>query len=193
MRSAVDERLDVLPDVFHYTEAVQRVGERALRALVASGAIVPLARGVYRKGAVLGDDNLIEIAARSPRATLCLRTALVRHDLIDDIPAVIDIAVPRGSWTPQMQMPVHWHHFDASTFEVGRDSMRIPGGTIGLYSAERSIVDAFRLRHHEGAEIATDALKAWLRSGGQPSALLATARAFPRTVAAVRSTLEILL
>lgn len=95
--------------------------------------------------------------------------------------------------TPKTVAPVRWRHFDLATFEVGRTLMDIPGGTIGLYSAERSIIDAFRLRHREGADMSTEALKAWLRRGGQPSALLRMAEAFPRAVAALRSTLEILL
>ncbi|GAA2181798.1 hypothetical protein GCM10009785_18340 [Brooklawnia cerclae] len=193
MASNTESVLASLPDVFHYTEAVRRIGERPLRLLVASGAVVPLSGGVYRKDEALGDDDLIEIAARSARATLCLRTALEHHDLIDDIPTVIDVAVPRGSWTPATQARVQWHHFDARTFEIGRETLQIPSGKIGLYSAERSIIDAFRFRHREGTEMATEALKTWLRHGGQPSTLLATAKAFPRTIAAVRSALEVLL
>jgi predicted transcriptional regulator of viral defense system len=41
------------------------------------------------------DDDLVEIAERVSRATLCLETALALHGLIDAIPAAIDIAVPR--------------------------------------------------------------------------------------------------
>ena len=54
-------------------------------------------------------------------------------------------------------------------------------------------LDAFRLRHLEGADLANEALKRWLRRGGQPSELLALARSFPRALTALRDTLEILL
>lgn len=149
---------------------------------------------MYRKSGWLGDDDLIEIASKSPRATLCLRSALAKHDLIDDIPAVIDIAIPRGSWTPETRVPVRWRHFDPDTFEIGREQLDIGAGrSVGLYSAERSIIDAFRLRHLDGADMANEALKRWLRRGGQPATLLRTAKAFPRALTPLRQTLEVLL
>jgi predicted transcriptional regulator of viral defense system len=186
--------LDELPETFHYTEAIKRISERQLRNLIAHGQVTALSRGLYRKNDWLGDDDLIEIASRSPRATLCLRSALARHDLIDDIPAEIDIAIPRGAWTPETIAPVRWRSFDPATFTIGRNSLDIGAGrTIGIYSAERSIIDAFRLRHLDGPDLANEALKRWLRGGGQPAELLRLAKTFPRTLTPLRQTLEILL
>ena len=192
--SRTDELLAELPDTFRYSEALERISERQLRRLIAEGQITALARGLYRKSDWLGDDDLIEIASKSPHATLCLRSALAKHDLIDDIPAVIDVAIPRGSWTPETRAPIRWRHFDRDTFEVGREQFDIGGGRgIGIYSAERSVIDAFRLRHLDGADMANEALKRWLRRGGQPSSLLRTAKAFPRVITPLRQTLEVLL
>ena len=69
------------------------------------------------------------------------------------------------------------------------------GYRIGLYSAERSICDAFRLRHLEGSELAVVALKRWLRRpGNQPSVLYDLARMMgPRAAQPILSTLQILL
>ena len=187
MAPTSDELLASLPETFRYSEALDHVTERQLRSLIGTGAIVALARGLYRKGDWIG-------AAKAPRATLCLRSALARHALIDDIPAEIDVAIPRGSWTPETIAPVRWRHFNADTFELGRGELDIGGGrSIGLYSAERSIIDAFRMGHIDGADLAVEALKRWLRAGGQPSELLALARSFPRAQSALRATLEILL
>ena len=160
------ELLASLPETFRYSEALDRISERQFRRLKDNGSIIPLTRGLYRKSDWLGDEDLIEIAAKAPRATLCLRSALARHELIDDILAEFDIAIPRGSWTPQTSAPVRWRHFDPDTFNVGREALDIEGGrSIGLYSAERSIIDAFRMRHLEGADLANEALKRWLRRG----------------------------
>ena len=194
MPATTDELLAALPDTFRYTDALESVSERQLRRLIAEGRITALARGLYSKSEDLGDEDLIEIAAKSPRATLCMRSALARHRLIDDIPAEIDIAIPRGSWTPRITAPVRWRHFDLDTFEVGRDQLDIGAGrTIDVYSAERSIIDAFRLRHIDGADLANEALKRWLRGGGQPSRLLRVAQQFPRTLTVLRETMAILL
>ena len=194
MAQTTDELLASLPDTFRYSEALEHISERQLRRLVKDGKVITLSRGLYRKSDWLGDDDLIEIAAKAPQATLCLRSALARHDLIDDIPAEIDIAIPRGSWTPETIPPVRWRHFDPDTFEIGRSRLDIGGDRgIGIYSAERSIIDAFRMRHIEGSDMAIEALKRWLRRGGQPSELLGMARSFPRTLTAIREALEILL
>jgi predicted transcriptional regulator of viral defense system len=194
MAQTADEPLASLPDTFRYSEALEHISERELRQLVNDGKVIALSRGLYRKSDWLGDEDLIEIAIKAPQATLCLRSALARHDLIDDIPAEIDVAIPRGSWTPEVIPPVRWRHFDADTFEIGRGRLDIGGDRgIGIYSAERSIIDAFRMRHLEGGDLAIEALKRWLRRGGQPSELLGMARSFPRTLTAIRGTLEILL
>jgi predicted transcriptional regulator of viral defense system len=188
------EPLADLPETFGYSEALERISERQLRKLLSKGQISRLARGLYHKANWLGDDDLIEIAAKSPKATICLRSALARHDLIDDIPAEIDVAIPRGSWTPATTAPVRWRRFDQDTFAIGRDLMDIGAGRkIGIYSAERSIIDAFRLRHLDGADMANEALKRWLRRGGQPSEILRMAKAFPRALTPLRKTMEILL
>lgn len=189
-----EELLTTLPETFRYSEALDHISERQLRRLIDDGSVIALARGLYRKSDWIGDEDLTEITAKAPQATLCLRSALARHELIDDIPAEIDIAIPRGSWTPQTTAPVRWRHFDPDTFDLGRDRLDIDGGrSIGIYSAERSVIDAYRMRHLEGADLAHEALKRWLRRGGQPSQLLAMARSFPRTQSALRETLEILL
>lgn len=194
MATTSEDLLATLPETFRYSEALDQISERQLRRLIDDGSIIALARGLFRKSNWFGDENLIEITARAPKATLCLRSALAQHELIDDIPAEIDVAIPRGSWTPRMTAPVRWRHFDSDTFDLGRERLDLDGGrTIGLYSAERSIIDAYRMRHLEGADLANEALKRWLRRGGQPSELLALARSFPRTQSVLRERLEILL
>ncbi|WP_402468961.1 type IV toxin-antitoxin system AbiEi family antitoxin domain-containing protein [Isoptericola aurantiacus] len=186
--------LTALPSTFRYSRARELFNERQFRKLVDEGEIVAIARGLYRKRGLAGDDDLIEITSRTPDATLCLRSALARHNLIDDIPAQIDIAIPRGAWTPSTETPVRWRHFDTKTFPIGRSLLDIGDmATIGLYSAERSIIDAFRMRSLEGPELANESLKRWLRSGGQPSELLRMARDFPRALTPLRQTMEILL
>jgi predicted transcriptional regulator of viral defense system len=194
MAPTSEQLLDTLPETFRYSEALDHISERQLRRLIDDGSIIALARGLYRKSDWIGEEDLTEITAKAPQATLCLRSALARHELIDDIPAEIDVAIPRGSWTPQTTAPVRWRHFDTDTFDLGRHRLDIDGGrSIGIYSAERSIIDAYRMRHLEGPDLAHEALKRWLRRGGQPSQLLTLARSFPRTQSALRETLEILL
>ena len=186
-----------LPPVFSYTDARERgLSDRDLQVLQGRGRIEKIARGLFSSSELHADPDLLEIAFRSKRSTLCLTSALARHGLTDEIPATIDIAVPRGTRPPRTSAHVTWHRFNSDTFDLGREMIDIGAGCeIGLYSPERSICDAFRLRHHEGAVLATDALKRWLRRPGtQPSKLLAMATVLgPKAAAPLRTALEKLL
>lgn len=195
MASELDqEALRRLPPTFRYTEARDLMNERRFRDLLAAGLIVRLNRGLYRRADAAGDEDLIEIAGKRPRATLCLRTALARHDLNDEIPTQLDIALPRGTRPVASLAPVAWHQFDSETFDIGRDAIDLDAATnIGIYGPERSIVDAFRLREDEGPELGQEALRRWLRRGGQPSTLMWTASHFRKGAPALRQALEILL
>jgi ribosomal protein S16 len=195
MVSSLDqEALGRLPDTFRYSQARGVMNERRLRDLVGHHLIIRLNRGLYRKAGAAGDEDLIEIAARRPRATLCLRTALARHDLIDHIPAELDIALPRGARPPHTSAPVAWYQFDAATFDIGRDTIGLDKTTsIGLYNPERSIIDAFRFRESEGPELGHEALRRWLRKGGQPSTLMRMSAQFRKGAPALRQALEVLL
>jgi hypothetical protein len=186
-----------LPDTFTFAQAMAAgMTKHALYRLRDAGAIEALARGIYRRHAgELADHGLIAIATAAPSATLCLSTALARHGLGDDIPAAPDIALPRGARTPAVHSPARWHHFAADTFHFGRDLLPLDSATsIGIYSAERSIIDAFRVRGREGHELGHEALRRWLRRrGSHPADLLDLARHWPRTLTPLRTALEVLL
>ena len=109
MNSDLQPELDQLPPTFRHGDAIAVMSERSLRRLLGQQHVVRLGRGLYRKAGANGDEDLIEIAGQRPRATLCLRSALVRHDLIDDIPAAIDIALPRNSEAAHTRAPISWH------------------------------------------------------------------------------------
>lgn len=106
----------------------------------------------------------------------------------DDIPAEVDVAIPRGVWTPRTSVPVRWRHFDSDTFELGRGRLDVDGAHgIGIHSAERSIIDAFRMRHLEGAGLANEALKRWLRVPGLAERGSPQRPVHPGVAAAVRA------
>jgi predicted transcriptional regulator of viral defense system len=190
--------LGALPTVFTYHDAIAAgVPERRLYAIRDAGQIEQVARGIFMHSdndeAV--DLDLVEIAIRAPDATLCLTSALVRHDLTDVNPIAIDIAVPAGSHRPAVSPPVNWHRFDLKTFAIGRNLLPIyDDHSIGIYSAERCIVDAFRLRWIEGDDLAYIALHRWLRRrDSKTSALYEMASHFPKTLPAILKAVQTLM
>lgn len=154
-----------------------------------------IARGIYIPAdRAAADWDWLEAATRRPEATICLTSALAHHDLTDSIPHALDVAIPRGTRAPATDSAIAWHSFDRATFELGREEIPISGSdlTIGLYSPERSIADAFRLRGGLGYELARDALKEWLRRGGKPARLMEIAKLLPRARTPILNALDAL-
>lgn len=165
-------------------------------SLVESGELERIGRGVFVDPTTIHPAwaSLAGATALKPDATLCLTSALVHHGLSDAIPFGSDIALPRGTRHPAGFTHVAWHSFDRRTFEVGRVPISQDGLRLAVYSAERTIVDCFRLAHQEGVDQAHEALRRWVRQrGNQPIDLLDVASAFPRTMPRIHHALEVLL
>ena len=191
--------LMTLPDLLSYenftTHGLTRHG---LDQLIDSGEFDRIAPGLFLRSGLADDTTAawVAIATKKPDATLCLLTALSLHELTDEIPARSDIAIPRGTQPVTVHnAPIAWHRFDVDTFHIGRGEYEVPGGSrIGLYSAERTLIDLFRLRHSWGSDLAYGALRQWLRGpGNSPGALLTMAEQFPKARPAIQQALEVLL
>lgn len=186
-----------LGDTFRFSEAIRAgLTEPVLREMVAEGRLEWVARGLYRRAdAELADLDRIEVARKVPRATICLVSALVEHDLSDDIPPLLDVAIPRGAWRPGLSVPVRWHWFALATFDLERGELELDSSTsIGLYGPRRSIIDAFRMAHQVGPEVGVEALRRWLATrGNTPASLLEVGAQFPRALAELTRVLRVLL
>ena len=91
-----------LPDTFTAAEAGRSgVSRRTLERMLVAGSVERVGRGLYRRtDAESVDYDLLEVAVKAHWPTLCLMSALARHELTDIIPSVHDIAVPGGVWQP---------------------------------------------------------------------------------------------
>lgn len=182
--------LDVLSVLFTHRAAIEAgISKRRLYALRDAGLVESVARGIFRRtdSDELFDLDLAEAVLRMPDATLCLTSALVRHDLTDQNPIAIDLAIPAGSHRPIFGIPIKLHLFDRKTFDIGRSLLPIGAGlSVGIYSAERCIVDAFRLSWAEGDDLAYIALRRWLgHRESKPEALYAMAGNFPSSLSKI--------
>ena len=188
-----------LPDLLSYEDlATYGLTRYGLDQLIGSGEFERIAPGLFLRSGLADDTTAawVAIATKKPDATLCLLTALSLCELTDEIPARSDIAILRGTQPVTVHnAPIAWHRFDADTLNIGRGEYDLPGGSrIGLYSAERTLIDLFRLRHSWGTDLAYGALKQWLRRrGSSPGALLTMAEQFPKARPAIQQVLEVLL
>jgi hypothetical protein len=86
--------------------------------------------------------DLLAVSLRVPRA-VCLLSAAAAHDLTDEIPIAVQIAVPRRTWPPKLDHPsVEVFVWDPANFELGLDSVEVaPGERARIYSPARTAVD----------------------------------------------------
>ena len=157
--------------VFRTRDATEAgVHRRNLYALRDTGFLVEISRGLYRLADAEATPylDLIAVGRRSPRGVICLNSALSFWDLTDEIPAEVHLAVPRGSRPPSIDYPpTDVHVFAADTFDLGREKIQLDSGEeITIYSPERSVVDAMRLRNQVGTDVAYEALRRYLRRPG---------------------------
>lgn len=166
--SRLERRLRGLPPTF--TSAAARhagLAPRDLAELLAAGEVHELSRGVYRRASAPETAylDLIAVTTRARHAVVCGESALALHELIDDIPAAVHIAVPRGAHRPSISYPpTVVAQYAVKTFGLGvRSFEAAPGEPIPVYNSARSVVDAMRHRHRLGETLALSALGRYLR------------------------------
>jgi predicted transcriptional regulator of viral defense system len=190
-------RLRAAKGVFRTSQARQLgIGAKALRNLRDTGHIDQLSRGVYRLASLPApaDPDLLVVAARLPQAVLCLISALAFHDLTDEIPHKVYIALPRGAEQPRLDHPpLHVVRLRPDPFQAGIEAHRQDGMELRVYSPAKTVADCFRFRSLIGLETSMKALKNLRRRRGfDPEELLRFARV-DRVERIVRPYLEAIL
>jgi predicted transcriptional regulator of viral defense system len=170
--SRLEGYLAALPPTFTATQARQAaISSRDLTILATGGDIEELSRGVYRRAdaPATAHLDLLAICLRAPRAVVCGESALAIHELIDDIPTSVHIAIPRGTHRPSISYPpTTVTQYAAETFSLAVERFEAaPSEMIPMYSAARSVVDAMRHRRRFGETLALAALGRYLRREGR--------------------------
>lgn len=159
------------------------------------GELVELSRGVWRRSDAPASpyESLRAVTLRAPHGMVCLVSALSVHELTDDIPRVVDVAVPRGTTRPAITYPpVVVHVFDPDTFELGRTSFEIaPGEPVAISDPVRTVIDVLRLRNRVGTDVAYQATRRLLERDRVAGRLLALSRRL-RCEGPVAAALEVL-
>jgi hypothetical protein len=170
-----------MPATFTTATALARgVHPRQLYRWRDDGDILELSRGVFRQtdAAPASYPDLLAVALRSAVAIVCCRTAAAIHDLSDEIPPSVQIAVPTRHRPPRITYPrTEVFRFDADRFELGLSRVEAaPGEWVRIYDPARTVIDLMRLRGRFGEPLAHAALQRYLRRrDARPPELLAMA------------------
>lgn len=161
------EGLAGLPPTFTTAQALATgVHPRDLYAARDGGGVMELSRGVFRQAdaPLPTHPDLLAVSVRAPRAVVCLLSAAQVHDLTDELPVAVQIAVPRRTWPPRVSYPpVQVFVWDTATFDLGITEVEAaPGETVRVYSPARTVVDLMRMRRKLGESVAHTALRRYL-------------------------------
>jgi predicted transcriptional regulator of viral defense system len=167
-----------LPATFTTETALgEGISPRDLYAARDAGEVMELSRGVFRLASAppASYPDFLAVASRSPVAIVCLISAAAVHDLTDEIPSAVQIAVPRASHPPRISFPpTEVLRFEPLTFELGLSQVEAaPGESVRIYDPARTVVDLMRLRHRVGEPVALAAVHRYLRRpDARPAQLL---------------------
>jgi len=185
-----------LPSTFTTeTSRAHGVHPRDLYAWRDGGQVIELSRGVFRRADAppASYPDMIAVAHRAPRAIVCCISAAAIHDLTDEMPALVQIAVRKRSHTPVITYPpVMVFRFDEASFELGLTSFEAgPGEPVRIYDAARTVVDLMRFRKRLGEPIAHAALHRYLAASNSTPALLLEYAEALRTFGPMRAALDV--
>lgn len=174
----------------------QGIHPRTIAAMVESGAVLRISRGLYQF--VDADPQSMESLATAtvavPRGVVCLLTALVFHELTTQNPPEIYMAVERNSWRSKVDYPpIRIFTMSGDSFGAGIIEETIAGLKVRLYDAEKTICDCFKFRSIVGEDIAIEALKDWLRRPGRDIEKLLSYARICRVESLVRRYLQAML
>ncbi len=136
-----------------------------LRKLVDEGLLEKTQRGLYtaKNFPVEAHVSLAEVAARSPKAVICLLSALRFHELTTENPSDVYVMLPVGSQRPHISNPrldVSWSA--PLAYSSGIEEHVICGVKVKITSPAKTVVDCFKYRSKVGINVAVEALRdAW--------------------------------
>lgn len=152
----------------------------AIARAVADGVVVRIGRGLYQLPDSEPDlhSGLVEIAKLAPKAIICLTSALSFHQLTDQLPRRVWIAIGAKDWAPKIEYPrIRIVRFREPYLSNGLEIHRIRNVEVRVYSIAKTIADAFRNPKLVDRSVAIEAMKAALvAKKATPSQLAAAAR-----------------
>jgi predicted transcriptional regulator of viral defense system len=131
------------------------------------GAVVRLARGLYQRPDACVDANhtLAEASKLVPKGVICLASALAFHELTDQLPPKVWMAIGPKEWRPRFRYPpVRFARFPETQLRSDVEHHRIDGVRVPIFGVAKTITDLFRYRRTVGINLALEGLREALRN-----------------------------
>ena len=134
--------------------------------MVRAGDVNRLARGLYQlPGAPLdANHSLAEAAKRVPRGVVCLVSALAYHELTDQLPRAVWMAIGTSDWMPKEgRSAMRIVRFTDALLTDDVLTVHIENVPVKVFGVAKTIADCFRHRRKVGQVVALEGLQEALR------------------------------
>ena len=143
----------------------------SLTRLVRQGRLARVGRGLYAlpDREVSEHATLAEVTRRYPRAVVCLLSALRFHDITNQAPFEVWLAIPNKASPPRLEdyRPLRIVRFSEVGLAEGVEEQMIDGVPVRITGVARTVADCFKYRNKIGLDVALEALKDVLGRDGQ--------------------------
>lgn len=130
------------------------------------GEVLRLARGLYQLPDAPLDvhHSLAEAAKRLPKGVVCLVSALAFHDLTDQLPRHVWMAIGQKDWAPKADgVSIRLVRFTDRLLADGVETHTVEGVSVKVFGVAKTIADCFRYRNKIGLSVAIEGLQEALR------------------------------
>ena len=146
--------------------------------LVENGEVLRISRGLYqlRDAPIEAHHSLAEAAKRVPKGIVCLISALVYHELTDQLPRAVWMAIGAKDWAlKEDRLPIRIVRFTNALLSDDVITVYIENVPVKIFGVTKTIADCFRHRRTVGQAIALEGLQEALRQRKASPAEIAAA------------------
>jgi predicted transcriptional regulator of viral defense system len=151
------------------------VAATTVARMTKAGEIARLGRGLYQAAdADFGGDHVLaEVTKAIPKGVICLLSALAYHELTDQIPAKVWVAIGLKDWKPSPTgTPLRVVRMPGELLRQDVERHTIEGVPVPIFNVPRTLADCFRHQRSIGLNIAIEALgEALRRKQATPAAI----------------------
>ena len=134
--------------------------------MVKAGEVTRLTRGLYQlpDAPIEAHHSLAEAAKRVPRGVVCLVSALAYHELTDQLPRAVWMAIGTKDWMPKEGRSVmRIVRFTDALLTDDVMTVHIEKVPVKIFGVAKTIADCFRHRRKIGLTVALEGLREALR------------------------------
>jgi len=142
------------------------LNQATVARLAREGRITRLTRGLYQlpDADLVTEHDFAEASKLVPKGVICLVSALQFHDLTDQLPRAIWVAIESSAWKPRVASPpLRFVRFGKAALAEGIEKHKIEGVTVPITDIPHTIADCFRFRSKVGVDVAIEGLREALK------------------------------